>query len=98
VQNNGLHSNSSCSGDPTNDYFCYIAQYPARHGFQTQSYVATPLSPSGASLTLLEDLDNGLKMHAQYIELPSGMTNADWKLMACYDHHLRTGDTSPCPH
>jgi hypothetical protein len=98
VQNNGLHSNSSCSGDPTNDSFCYFAQYPARHGFQTQSYVASPKSTSGASLTLLQDLDNGLKMHAQYIELPSGMTDADWKLMACYDHHLRTGDTSPCPH
>ena len=98
VQNNGLHTSSSCSGDPTNDYFCYIAQYPARHGFQTQSYQATPLSPSGASLTLLEDLDNGLKMHAEYIEMPSGLSTADWKLMACYDHHLRTGDTSPCPH
>jgi hypothetical protein len=98
VQNNGLHSNSSCSGDPTNDYFCYIAQFQGRHGFQTQSYEPTPKSPSGASLTLLEDLDNGLKMHAEYIELPSGMTDADWKLMACYDHHLRVGDTSPCPH
>lgn len=101
VQNNGLHSTgASCAkGDTgTASYWCYISQYPGRHGFQTQSYKAKPLSPSGASLTLLEDLDNGLALHAQYIELPSGMTAADWKLMACYDAHFLKGDTSACPH
>jgi hypothetical protein len=101
VQNNGLHStDASCPSDGTGttSYWCYISQYPGRHGFQTQSYQAKPLSPSGASLTLLEDLDNGLALHAEYIELPSGMTANDWKLMSCYNAHLLDGDTSPCPH
>ncbi len=101
VQNNGLHSTgASCpkSGTGTTSYWCYISQYPGRHGFQTQSYQAKPLSPSGASLTLLEDLDNGLALHAEYIELPSGMTRDDWKLMACYNEHLLKGDSSACPH
>lgn len=100
VQNNGLHTSSECvaGGTPTTSYFCFIAQYPRRHGFQTQSYQPSPLSPSGASLTLLQDLDNGLKMNAQYIELPGGMTAADWRLMGCYNQHLLNGDPSPCPH
>jgi hypothetical protein len=101
VQNNGLHSTgASCPADGTGttSYWCYISQFPGRHGFQTQTYQATPHSPSGASLTLLEDLDNGLALHAQYIELPAGMTSEDWKLMSCYSAHLLGGDTSPCPH
>ena len=98
VQNNGLHSTgASCSssGTGTTSYWCYISQYPGRHGFQTQTYVR---SPSGPSLTLLEDLDNGLALHAQYIELPAGMSDEDWTLMGCYDTHLLQGDASPCPH
>jgi hypothetical protein len=47
---------------------------------------------------LLEDLDNGLALHAQYIELPAGMSDEDWTLMGCYDTHLLQGDASPCPH
>ena len=101
VQNNGLHSTgASCpaGGAGTTSYWCYISQFPGRHGFQTQSYQATPHSPSGASLTLLEDLDNGLALHAQYIELPAGMTSEDWKLMSCYSAHLLGGEASQCPH
>jgi hypothetical protein len=101
VQNNGLHSTgASCPADGTGEtsYWCYIAQYSGRHGFQTQSYVSEPKTSTGASLTLLEDLDNGLTLHAQYIELPTGMNSADWDLMNCYNAHLLSGDPSPCPH
>jgi hypothetical protein len=101
VQNNGLHTNSACalSDNPSTSYWCYIAGFAGAHGFQTQTYVATPLSPSGASLTLLEDLDNALAMHAEYVELPSGMTATDWTLMGCYDDHLRNHNkTASCSH
>jgi hypothetical protein len=102
VQNNGLHSTgASCPSDGTGmtSYWCYISQYPGRHGFQTQSYVASPKSPSGASLMLLEDLDNGVALHAEYIELPAGMTAPDWALMGCYNAQLLSGDHSPaCSH
>ena len=100
VQNNGLHTNSECaaSDDPTTSYWCYIAAFAGSHGFQTQTYQATPLSPSGASLTLLEDLDNALAMHADYVELPGGMTAADWSLMGCYNQHLLAGKSASCPH
>jgi hypothetical protein len=102
VQNNGLHSTgASCpeSGTGTTSYWCYISQFPGRHGFQTQSYVASPRSPSGASLTLLEDLDNGVALNAEYIELPAGMSADDWALMGCYDAQLTSGDHGkPCSH
>jgi hypothetical protein len=91
VQNNGLHSTgASCPSDGTGttSYWCYISHYPGRHGFQTQSYVD--------SQTLKEDLNNGLALHAQYIELPSGMTSSDWSSMGCFSAHLLHGDTSPC--
>jgi hypothetical protein len=98
LQNNGLHSTSSCDGSgPTGSYFCYLAAYAGRHGFQTQSYQATPLSRSGASQTLLDDLVHGLAMNAQFIELPGGMSAADWKLMPCFDAAVRSGSKSACP-
>jgi hypothetical protein len=93
VQNNGLHSTgASCPSDGTGttSYWCYISQYPGRRGFQTQSYVN--------SATLMEDLNNGLALHAEYIELPSGMTSQDWKSMSCFSESMASGDTSPCPH
>ncbi len=99
VQNNGLHTNSACasSDDPTTSYWCYIAGFAGSRGFQTQTYQASPVSQSGASLTLLEDLDNALAMHADYVELPDGMGPSDWNLMSCYDEHLRTGNSASCP-
>jgi hypothetical protein len=97
VQNNGLHSDSGCSGSADSTYFCYIASYPGRRGFQTETYVPNP--DGGASETLLEDLQNGLKMNASFIELPDGMSDTDWTLMPCYQTALLTGGSgSSCAH
>jgi hypothetical protein len=96
LQNNGLHTNSDCSGSADSSYFCYLASYAGRRGFQTQTYVPNP--SGGASETLLEDLDNGLAMHADFIELPDGMNDDDWKLMSCYQEAILAGaGKGACP-
>ena len=90
---------------PDVDFFCYLKYYPYRHAFQTQSYVAcagsdaaTPCSTSGASQTLLDDLNHGILMNAQFIELPSGMSSTDWSLMKCFSDQIVSGSlTTNCP-
>jgi hypothetical protein len=110
LQNNGLHSDSApaagcAAATPDVDFFCYLKYYPYRHGFQTQSYVAcagsdpaTPCSASGASQTLLDDLNHGILMNAQFIELPSGMSSIDWSLMKCFNDQIVSGSLNTnCP-
>ena len=92
VQNNGLHSTgASCpsGGTGTTSYWCYISQYAGSHGFQTQTYVDTA--------TLMADLNNGLALNAQFIELPDGMKDSDWSQMGCFSKHLLKGESSSCP-
>ena len=92
VQNNGLHSTgASCpaGGTGTTSYWCYISLYTGSRGFQTQTYVD--------NATLMADLNNGLALNAQFIELPNGMKDSDWPQMGCVNKHLLKGNSSSCP-
>jgi len=80
-QNNGLRPDSSCSGTPQSNTFCYLQSIAPPKGFQTAT-----LDRLGGTLSgLLQTLDNALTFGAQFVEMPSGFQQFDAATLQQYN-------------
>jgi hypothetical protein len=91
LQYNGLDAQAGCAprADATKSFYCYLASIGGPKGFQTRTWKLL-----GGESGLLKALAAGVRMGANFVELPQGFESvADTSALRDLDAQL---ESNPC--